>query len=64
MVSWPEGKGIGLHYDNAISAGHEDTATPSRDFSAIVYLNEDFDDGELYFERDEENLEIKPETGM
>lgn len=64
LVSWPEGKGMGLHYDNAISTGHEDTATPWRDFSAIIYLNEDFDGGELYFERGEKTHEIKPETGM
>ena len=64
LVSWPEGKGMGLHYDNATGYGNDDTATPWRDFSAIVYLNEDFDDGELYFQKDEATLDIKPETGM
>ena len=64
LVHWPPGKGIGDHVDNGTIEGEEDTATPWRDYSAVIYLNDDYDAGEIYFTGRLVGYQIKPETGM
>jgi predicted 2-oxoglutarate/Fe(II)-dependent dioxygenase YbiX len=44
-----------LHWDNYVEDGEED-------ISALLYLNEDFEGGELFFPN--QNIRIKPESGM
>jgi len=61
LVMWPPGVGMPAHADNS----HPDNAphgTPFRDYASVVYLNEDFEGGEFYFERS--RLLIKPRKGL
>lgn len=64
LVQWPEGKEMGVHVDNQFLPGQEATATPWRDFSAVLYLNDDFDDGEIFFPLPNMKVVLKPETGL
>jgi len=45
--TWQEGKYLTPHRDNEIYSGQEDLATPWRDFTAVTYLNDDYEGGEL-----------------
>ncbi len=56
LVRWRAGQNMPVHVDNA------DPRLAHREFSAVVYLQDDFDGGELYFPH--LNLAIKPQTGM
>ena len=61
LVCWPEGIAMPPHADNARRDGSPNE-TPHRDYASVIYLNEDFAGGELYFPRT--GLQIKPRTGM
>lgn len=64
IVKWPVGTALGNHADNAYEDG-----TPNyvswRTYSAVLYLNQDYQGGEFYFQRlDGNRIEIQPRTGL
>jgi hypothetical protein len=61
IMSWPVGVHMPPHADNANPDGSPH-AMAHRDFSGIVYLNDDFQGGEFYFTA--LDLVIKPKKGM
>lgn len=58
---WEQGSCLPPHTDNSNPNGTPHT-TPWRDFSSIVYLNDDYEGGELYFTARDRVL--KPRRGM
>lgn len=58
---WEQGSCLPPHTDNSNPDGTAHS-TPWRDFSSIVYLNEDYEGGELYFTAKDRVL--KPRRGM
>lgn len=58
---WEQGSWLPCHTDNSNPDGTAHS-TPWRDFSSIVYLNEDYEGGELYFTAQDRVL--KPRRGM
>jgi predicted 2-oxoglutarate/Fe(II)-dependent dioxygenase YbiX len=58
---WEEGSCLPPHTDNSNPDGSLHS-TPWRDFSSIVYLNDDYEGGELYFTAQDRVL--KPRRGM
>lgn len=58
---WEEGSFLPCHVDNANPDGSSHS-TPWRDFSSIVYLNDDYEGGELYFTAQDRVL--RPRKGM
>ena len=61
LVLWSEGVHMPAHADNANPDGSPHPM-PWRNFSSIVYLNDDYDGGELYFTA--LDAYIKPKAGM
>lgn len=61
IMSWPVGIHMPPHADNANPDGSPH-AMAHRDFSAIVYLNDDYQGGEFYFTA--LDTVIKPKKGM
>jgi 2OG-Fe(II) oxygenase superfamily len=61
IMSWPVGIHMPPHADNANPDGSPH-AMAHRDFSGIVYLNDDYDGGEFYFTA--LDTLIKPKKGM
>jgi hypothetical protein len=61
IMSWPAGIHMAPHTDNAYPEGSPHP-TAHRDFSGIVYLNDDYEGGEFYFTA--LDTVIKPKTGM
>jgi hypothetical protein len=61
IMSWPVGIHMRPHADNANPDGSPH-AMAHRDFSAIVYLNDDYQGGEFYFTA--LDTVIKPKKGM
>ena len=61
LVRWHTGMHMPAHSDRANPDGSPHRM-PYRDFASIVYLNEDYEGGELYFPR--LDLTVKPATGM
>ncbi|HEY0962329.1 MAG TPA: 2OG-Fe(II) oxygenase [Pseudomonadales bacterium] len=61
LVVWREGLHMPAHADNANPDGSPH-GMPWRSFSSIVYLNDDYDGGELYFTA--LDAYIKPTAGM
>jgi hypothetical protein len=61
LVRWRTGMHMPTHADRANPDGRPH-GMPFRDFASIVYLNEGYEGGELYFPR--LDLTIKPATGM
>lgn len=62
-IKWPKTFSI-RRWDSGGSMGpHEDTYVGERDFgiSAVVYLNDDYEGGELYFP--DYNVKVKPSAG-
>jgi predicted 2-oxoglutarate/Fe(II)-dependent dioxygenase YbiX len=49
-----EGKGMGPHVDSY-------SETPKEILSIVLYLNDDYEGGELYFKN--QNIKVKPEAG-
>lgn len=58
---WEQGSCLPPHTDNSNPDGSAHS-TPWRDFSSIVYLNDDYEGGELYFTAQDQVL--KPRRGM
>ena len=58
---WEEGQCLPPHVDNA-NPGGEPHPSYWRDFSSIVYLNDDYEGGELYFTAQDRTL--RPRKGM
>lgn len=58
---WEQGSCLPPHTDNSNPDGSPHS-TPWRDFSSIVYLNDDYEGGELYFTAQDRVL--KPRRGM
>lgn len=58
---WEQGSFLPCHTDNSNPDGTSHS-TPWRDFSSIVYLNDDYEGGELYFTAQDRVL--KPRRGM
>lgn len=58
---WEQGSFLPCHTDNSNPDGSAHS-TPWRDFSSIVYLNDDYEGGELYFTAKDKVL--KPTRGM
>lgn len=61
IMSWPVGIHMPPHADNANPDGSPH-AMAHRDFSAIVYLNDDYQGGEFYFTA--LDTVVKPKKGM
>jgi predicted 2-oxoglutarate/Fe(II)-dependent dioxygenase YbiX len=61
LVQWREGMFMPPHADRANPDGSPH-GMPHRDFASIVYLNDDYDGGELYFPR--LDMVVKPRSGM
>ena len=57
---WEQGSCLPPHTDNSNPDGTRHS-TPWRDFSSIVYLNDDYEGGELYFTAQDRVL--KPKRG-
>lgn len=60
LVRWPEGSSQGVHSDSAYESGG-DHPSPWRVYSAIVYLNDDYDGGNTYFPQ--HDLSVIPKAG-
>lgn len=58
---WETGSFLPPHTDNS-NPDESDHSTPWRDFSSIVYLNDDYEGGELYFTAQDRIL--RPRKGM
>lgn len=61
LVMWPPGLGMPVHADNSHPDGAQH-GTPFRDYASVVYLNDEFDEGEFFFECT--GLLIKPKKGL
>jgi hypothetical protein len=59
LCRWDVGKQLTPHIDNQDT--HE-YSTPWRNYSSLVYLNNDYEGGEIFFPR--LNLSLKPAAGM
>lgn len=60
FARWPEGYELRPHADSEQSNG-EPHPFAYRNFAAVVYFNQDFDGGEIYFPN--QGIMIKPEIG-
>jgi hypothetical protein len=55
---------IQRHYEGVGLEDHRDTdCNPNLKYATVVYLNNDFDGGEIYFKDDDLTMEIKPVPG-
>lgn len=61
LVLWNEGQSMPAHVDNAHPDGSPHP-TPFRDFAAVLYLNEEFEGGEIFFPL--QGIRLRPTTGM
>ena len=59
LCRWDVGKKLQPHIDNQDT---HDYSTPWRTHSALVYLNNDYEGGEIFFPR--LNIALKPSAGM
>ncbi|MEQ1596582.1 MAG: 2OG-Fe(II) oxygenase [Casimicrobium sp.] len=60
FARWPQGYQLSPHAD-AQNPGNHPHPFPWRNFAAVIYLNEDYDGGEIYFP--ELNIEMRPTAG-
>lgn len=61
VVGWPTGWEMPTHADNAHESG-EPHALAWRDYSGVLYLNDDFEGGGLYLPK--QDILIQPRRGM
>jgi hypothetical protein len=61
IVRWPVGYDMQPHIDNQNNDGSSN-GMPQRTFSSVIYLNDNYEGGEVYFPK--VNMEIKPRKGM
>ena len=59
---WVEGKYMAPHQDNQNLPGQEEYSTPWREYTAILYLNDDYEGGELLLP--DKELRIKPKKAQ
>lgn len=62
FVKWEPGWGLVPHCDNCEPDGITPNATPWRSHGGFIYLNDDFEGGELFYPK--LNKEIRPKPGM
>lgn len=62
IVVWPTGSALGDHADNAYADGSPNYV-PYRDYSAVIYLNDDFEGGTFYFKTGEP-ARVTPQSGL
>ncbi len=62
FVKWEPGWELTPHCDNCEPDGITPNATPWRSHGGVIYLNDDFEGGEIFYPK--LNIEIKPEPGM
>lgn len=62
FVKWEPGWELTPHCDNCEPDGITPNATPWRSHGGVIYLNDDFDGGEIFYPN--LGLEIKPKKGM
>jgi hypothetical protein len=63
FVRWPTGCELTPHADNIEQDGITANASPWRNYGGVVYLNDEFVGGEIFYPF-LNNLTIKPEPGM
>lgn len=61
LVLWNEGHSMPVHVDNAHPDGSRHN-TPHRDFAAVLYLNDEFEGGEIFFPL--QGIRLKPSAGL
>lgn len=61
IVRWSEGQSMPAHADNCEPDGRPN-AYPWREYASVLYLNDDYEGGEIYFDR--VGLRLKPQAGM
>lgn len=61
LVHWPEGKFMPPHADNCEPDGKPNDV-PWRDYGAVIYVNDDYEGGELYFTK--LDMVLRPKAGM
>jgi prolyl 4-hydroxylase len=64
ILRYQEGQFYKRHVDNILLSSRfqeVDEGIPTRDISIVGYLNDDFEGGETYFDR--QNIKVKPEAG-
>ena len=61
LVKWPSGIGMPPHADNSNPNGSPHP-TPFRKYASVIYLNDDFEGGNLLFPS--LRIEIKPKRGL
>jgi predicted 2-oxoglutarate/Fe(II)-dependent dioxygenase YbiX len=61
LVLWTEGHSMPVHVDNAHPDGSKH-GTPHRDFAAVLYLNQEFEGGEIFFPL--QGVRLKASTGL
>jgi hypothetical protein len=62
FVKWDPGWELTPHCDNCEPDGITPNATPWRSHGGVIYLNDDFEGGEIFYPQ--LDLEIRPEPGM
>lgn len=62
FVKWESGWQLTPHCDNCEPDGITPNATPWRSHGGVIYLNDDFEGGEIFYPK--LNKEIRPKAGM
>jgi hypothetical protein len=63
FVRWPTGIELPPHADNIEPDGVTPNTSPWRSHGGVIYFNDDFEGGEIYYPF-LDNLTVKPEPGM
>ena len=62
LVYWAPGMSLGVHADNMwIDDPEKPHYSSHRDFSAVIYLNDDYEGGKTFF--NDTGYEVEPKTG-
>ena len=62
LVYWAPGMSLGVHADNMwIDEPEKPHYASHRDFSAVIYLNDDYEGGKTFF--NDTGYEVEPKTG-
>ena len=52
------------HYDNRHPCKNEPHPTPWREYAGVIYLNDNYTDGELFLSSPDPHIVLRPEKGM